>query len=94
MNLQQIFGIALAVVSSYKNIAISKDIVAFGEIGLTGEIRAVNSVEKRVKEAEKLGFKTCIIPEISRKQLKFDGNINIIGVRDIREALKVCNMCN
>ena len=94
MNLRQIFGIALTVVSSYKNIPISKDIVAIGEIGLTGEIRAVNSIEKRVKEAEKLGFKTCIIPEINRKQLKIEGNINIIGVKDIREALKVCNMCN
>lgn len=85
-------GIALAVTSSYKNIAIPKGLVAIGEIGLTGEIRAVNSIEKRIKEAEKLGFQTCIIPEISRKQLKYDGKINIIGVRDIREALKVCNM--
>ena len=93
MNQQQIFGIALAVTSSYKNIPVSNDVVAIGEIGLTGEIRAVNSIDKRVKEAEKLGFKTCIIPEISKKQLKFDGNINIIGVKDIREALKVCNMC-
>jgi DNA repair protein RadA/Sms len=93
MSRQRIFGIALAVVSSYKNIEISKHIVAIGEIGLTGEIRAVNSIEKRVREAEKLGFQTCIIPEISRKQLKYDGKINIIGVRDIREALKVCNMC-
>ena len=94
MNQQQIFGIALTVVSSYKNIPVSKDIVVIGEIGLTGEIRAVNSIEKRVREAEKLGFKTCIIPEISRKQLKIEGNINIIGVKDIREALKVCHMCN
>lgn len=93
MNRRQIFGIALAVTSSYKNIAIPKGLVAIGEIGLTGEIRAVNSIDKRVKEAEKLGFETCIIPEISKKQLKFDGKINIIGVRDIREALKVCNMC-
>lgn len=93
MNQLLIFGIALAVTSSYKNVSISKEIVAIGEIGLTGEIRAVNSIDKRVKEAEKLGFKTCIIPEINKKQLKLDSNINIIGVRDIREALKVCNMC-
>ena len=85
-------GIALAVASSYKNISIPKGLVAIGEIGLTGEIRGVSSIEKRVKEAEKLGFETCIIPEISRKQLKFNGDINIIGVRDIKEALKVCNI--
>ena len=92
MSQLQIFGIALAVVSSYKNIAISKDIVAIGEIGLTGEVRAVSSIEKRVKEAEKLGFKTCIIPENSKKQLKIDCKINIIGVRDIGEALRTCKI--
>lgn len=85
-------GIALAVVSSYRNIPLPKDLVAIGEIGLTGEVRAVSSVEKRVKEAEKLGFKTCIIPENSRKQLKYKGNINIIGVTNVAEAIKTCNL--
>ena len=94
MSQLQIFGIALAVVSSYKNIPISKELVAIGEIGLTGEIRAVNSIDKRVKEAEKLGFKTCIIPEINKKQLKIEGNIKVIGVKDIRDALKTCSLCN
>ena len=65
-------GIALAVASSYKNVPISKDLVAIGEIGLTGEVRSVSSVEKRIKEAEKLGFKTCIVPENSKKQLKIE----------------------
>ena len=83
-------GIALAVASSYKNVPISKDLVAIGEIGLTGEVRSVSSVEKRIKEAEKLGFKTCIVPENSKKQLKIETKINIIGVKDVREALKVC----
>ena len=85
-------GIALAVASSYKNVPIAKDVVAIGEIGLTGEVRAVSSIEKRIKEAEKLGFKTCIIPENSRKQLKIDSKINIIGIRDIVEALRVCHI--
>lgn len=85
-------GIALAVASSYKNVPISKDLVAIGEIGLTGEVRSVSSVEKRIKEAEKLGFKTCIVPENSKKQLKIETKINIIGVRDVREALKVCGI--
>jgi DNA repair protein RadA/Sms len=85
-------GIALAVASSYKNVPISKDLVAIGEIGLTGEVRSVSSVEKRIKEAEKLGFKTCIVPENSKKQLKIETKINIIGVKDVREALKVCGI--
>ena len=85
-------GIALAVASSYKNVPISKDLVAIGEIGLTGEVRSVSSVEKRIKEAEKLGYKTCIVPENSKKQLKIETKINIIGVKDVREALKVCGI--
>ena len=85
-------GIALAVASSYKNVPISKDLVAIGEIGLTGEVRSVSSVEKRIKEAEKLGFKTCIVPENSKKQFKIETKINIIGVKDVREALKVCGI--
>ena len=85
-------GIALAVMSSYKNIPLSKDLVVSGEIGLTGEVRAVNAIEKRVKEIEKLGFSTCIIPESNRKQLKYKGNINIIGVSNIGEAVKVSNL--
>lgn len=85
-------GIALAVVSSNKNIPLPKDLIAMGEIGLTGEVRGISSIEKRIKEAEKLGFKTCIVPEISRKQLKYNGKINIIGVTNVAEAIKICIM--
>ena len=85
-------GIALAVVSSNKNIPLPKDLIAMGEIGLTGEVRGISSIEKRIKEAEKLGFKTCIVPEISRKQLKYKGKINIIGVTNVAEAIKICVM--
>lgn len=80
-------GIALAVVSSYKNIPLPKDLVAIGEVGLTGEIRAVNSIEKRIKEADKMGFKTCLIPESNMRNLKYKGNINIITVKNIRDAI-------
>lgn len=83
-------GIALAVVSSSKNIPLPKDLIAMGEIGLTGEVRGISSIEKRIKEAEKLGFKTCIVPEISRKQLKYKGKINIIGVSNVADAIKMC----
>ena len=59
-------GVILACSSSYKNVSILKDVVAIGEVGLTGEVRAVNLLEKRIKEAEKLVLKKCIIPESNR----------------------------
>ena len=82
-------GVILACSSSYKNISIPKDIVAIGEVGLTGEVRAVNMIDKRLKEAEKLGFKKCIIPESNKKLLKDSYKLDIIGVRNINEAIKV-----
>lgn len=81
-------GIILAAASSYKNISIPIETMAIGEVGLTGEVRSVNMVEKRIKEAEKLGFKTCIIPESSKRQLKGEYKANIIGVKNIDEAMK------
>lgn len=82
-------AIALAVASSFKNIAISKDLVAIGEVGLTGEIRSVSSIEKRIKEAERMGFSQCMIPESSKKQIKQKGNIEVIGVKNIKEAIQI-----
>ena len=82
-------GIILAVASSFKNISIPKDLVAIGEVGLTGEVRAVNMIEKRLKEAEKLGFKKCIIPENNKKLLKDNYKLDIIGVRNVGEALRI-----
>ena len=58
------------------------------KFGLTGEIRTVNLIEKRLKEAEKLGFKTCIIPESNKKLLKENYKLDIIGVKNINEAMK------
>ncbi len=81
-------GVILACSSSYKNVSIPKDVVAIGEVGLTGEVRAVNMIEKRLKEAEKLGFKRCIIPESNKKLLKDNYKLDIIGVRNINEAIK------
>ena len=80
-------GILAATASSFKNIAISKDTVIMGEVGLTGEVRRINLIEKRIKEAEKLGFKKCIIPESNKKGLKEKYKLDIIGVKDINEAM-------
>ena len=85
-------GVILACSSSYKNVSIPKDVVAIGEVGLTGEVRAVNMIEKRIKEAEKLGFKKCIIPESNKKLLKDEYKLDIIGVKNINEAIKNFNI--
>ncbi len=87
-------GVVLACSSSYKNVSIPKDVVAIGEVGLTGEVRAVNMIEKRLKEAEKLGFKKCIIPESNKKLLKDEYKLDIIGVRNINEAIRTLGIRN
>ncbi len=81
-------GIIAVTASVFKNIPIPKEMVIMGEVGLTGEVRRINMIEKRLKEAEKLGFKTCIIPESNKKLLKDKFKLDIIGVKDINEALK------
>ena len=81
-------GIVLVTASSFKNVPIPKDMVIMGEVGLTGEVRRINNIEKRLKEAEKLGFKTCIIPESNKRDLKDKFKLDIICVRNINEAMK------
>ncbi|MEE0865342.1 MAG: DNA repair protein RadA [Clostridia bacterium] len=81
-------GIMMATASSFKNIPIPKDMIIIGEVGLTGEVRRINLIEKRIKEAEKLGFKSCIIPESNKKDLKDKYKLDIICVRNINEAMK------
>ena len=81
-------GIITTVASAYKNVPIPQTTVIMGEVGLTGEVRRINLIEKRLKEAEKLGFKTCIIPENNKKALKDEYKLDIIGVKNIGEALR------
>ena len=81
-------GIIIAVASAFKNVSVSKDIAIMGEVGLTGEVRRINMIEKRLKESERLGFKTCIIPESNKKLLKDSYKLDIIGVNNVREAMK------
>ncbi len=81
-------GIMLVTASSFKNIPIPKDMIIIGEVGLTGEVRRINLVEKRLKEAEKLGFKFAIIPESNKKDLKDSYKLDIIYVRNINEAMQ------
>lgn len=77
-------AIVLAILSSYKNRALSSKTLVFGEVGLTGEVRAVNQAQARVTEAEKLGYEICILPKVNAESLKGE-KIKLIGVRNVRE---------
>ncbi len=81
-------SVALALISSLKDTPIRDDTLAIGEVGLSGEIRAVSFCEMRITEAERLGFKRCIIPKHNLKTLSesFKGNVEIIGARNVNEA--------
>lgn len=82
-------GIVMAIVSSYKNRPIDEKTIIFGEVGLSGEVRAINMPEQRVAEAKKMGFETCILPEVSKATVKKINGIRIIGVSNINEAIKM-----
>ena len=82
-------GIVMAIVSSYKNRPVNPKTIVFGEVGLSGEVRAVNMPEQRVAEAKKLGFQTCIMPAVSIDSVKGVSGIEIIGVKTIREAIQL-----
>ena len=82
-------GIVLALVSSYKNQPIDEKTIVFGEVGLSGEVRAVSMPEQRVAEAKKLGFKTCIIPQVSMDMVKGIQGIQIVGVKTIHDAIQL-----
>lgn len=80
-------GIILAIASSYKNKSVPEGTVVFGEVGLSGEVRAVTMPEQRISEAKKLGFKTCIIPEVSANAIGKQEGIEIIGVKSVNQVM-------
>lgn len=82
-------GIVMAIVSSYKNQSISPGTIVFGEVGLSGEVRAVSMPEQRVAEARKLGFKICIMPQVSKDMLKKIEGIEVIGVKSVNQAMNL-----
>ena len=81
-------GIVLAIVSSYKDVPIDEKTICFGEVGLSGEVRAVSMAAQRVQEAQKLGFTTCILPEVCKAGLKKNPNINVVGVSNVQDAIR------
>lgn len=79
-------GIVIAVASSFRNVPIDKDTVVIGEVGLTGEVRAVNSIDRRVAEAAKLGFGHCIVPRDNMRHIEGTA-ARVTGVGNLAEAL-------
>ena len=86
-------GIVAALLSSYRNQALDSGTVCFGEVGLVGEVRAVNMAEQRVLEAAKLGFRQCIMPKKKKKQLEIPkgllNGMQLTGIHTVHEVLGV-----
>ena len=81
-------SLCLAMTSSFKNLPLDHQTVMFGEVGLAGEIRTVPYAEQRIREAEKLGFTRCILPEHTRKRLTSDFSIAIVGAVSVADAIE------
>ena len=81
-------GIILAIVSSYKDKVIDEKTIVFGEVGLSGEVRAVNMAEQRILEAKKLGFERVIYPKVCENVRTKIKGIELIGVSNVRDAIK------
>ena len=82
-------AILMALVSSLKDRPVEASTIVFGEVGLSGEVRAVYMAEQRVHEAVKLGFETCILPQICLDKMNKTDKLRLIGVRSVREAIGV-----
>lgn len=81
--------VALAVASSYREAVIADDLVAIGEVGLTGEIRSVSHMNQRLSEVARLGFKKVIIPKYGSEKLDIPASLTIYRVRNLREAIEM-----
>ncbi len=77
----------MAIVSSFKNRVIDDKTVAFGEIGLSGEVRGVSMMAQRVSEAAKLGFQVCILPEAGKNQVKPVKGMKLVWVKTVQDAI-------
>lgn len=81
--------VVLAVASSYRDQPIADDLVAIGEVGLTGEIRSVSHMNQRLGEVSRLGFKKCIIPKNTSEKLEIPKDLTVYRVKNLREAIEV-----
>ena len=81
-------GIAVSIASSFRDVPTDSQSVAVGEIGLGGEIRTINQIEKRVLEAKKLGFKRIVVPKNNLRHMKEMDGISLVGVETISQAME------
>ena len=79
--------VVLAIASSYRDTVIPSDLVAIGEVGLTGEIRSVSNMNQRLGEVSRLGFRTCIIPRNGSEKLEIPDGLTVYRVRNLQEAI-------
>ncbi|MCI8281820.1 MAG: DNA repair protein RadA [Lachnospiraceae bacterium] len=82
-------GIVLALFSSYKDRPVGEKTICFGEVGLSGEVRAVSMPRQRAAEAKKLGFEICVLPSVSMEAVKDVNGIQLIGVSNVKEAINL-----
>ncbi len=82
-------GVICSIAASFKDKTIDSKTVVIGEVGLTGELRTISFIEKRIKEAQKLGFKRAVIPKSNLKGLSNNNDMEIIGVSSVEEALDI-----
>ena len=82
-------GIALSIASSFRDVGIDPQLAAVGEVGLSGELRAVSQLDRRVSEAARLGFKRCLVPKVGTRISPVPKNIELIPVSTLREAIRV-----
>lgn len=80
-------GIVIAILSSFQNRVLSPKMVAFGEVGLSGEVRGVSLAKQRVAEAEKLGFEVCILPAVCMEECGRTAGMKIIGVKTVQDVI-------
>ena len=80
-------GIVIAILSSFRNLPLDPHLLAFGEVGLSGEVRAVSMARQRVQEAEKLGFHTVIVPKVCEKDCSQVSGIRVVGVSTLQDVM-------
>ena len=82
-------AIVAALISSFKNVTVSEKTIVFGEVGLTGEVRAVSMVQQRINEAAKLGYSMCVIPKVNMRGLEVGSNIEVVGISSVKDIMKM-----
>jgi DNA repair protein RadA/Sms len=82
-------GVIVALASGFRNQPVDSNMVVFGEVGLTGEVRAINQAETRIKEASKMGFSRCLMPQNNMNRLTVDPSMELVGVKSVEQALDI-----